>query len=798
MKIIHTLTATLALVLAGQAQRAHAQQAASTPADPGTPAAGNTSTGIADIVVTAQRRSENLQRAAVAVSVLGADSLLRANVTQSSQLTALVPALQVSTSGATNLFYLRGVGTFAVNAFSDPAIAFNYDGVYVGRPSATTGVFYDVERVEVLKGPQGTLYGRNATGGAINILPAKPVIGETGGNASVTVGNYGTVNLQGAVNLSLSNSAALRVSGIYAKHNGYLSDGANDEDGKGGRIQLLVKPAASLSVKIGADYYHAGGKGGGAALVATIDPFTRALSPSPLGRDVGLFDPRAQAILTGQYNFQVKRNLGPLSPSSYQDSTFWGVNADINWTTDAGTLTFVPAYRRAQVNARNGVTSFISDFNEDTKQTSVELRFASPNTGMFRYLLGGYYYKENSTIRDGFLQQALANFLTGDLSTRSAAVFGRATVAVSDQLRFTGGLRYTDDRKTINGAGDLLVDVCLAPACTNGLLLGYGRSVADMATNMGLIGPLPSPVPAFGSIYVSPTAPGNIVGRNVAPINAVQSNSKLTYRLGVEYDAGPRSLLYASFETGYRGGGFSFAADKSKQLYRPETISAFTIGFKNRFMDNRLQLNAEVFYWRYKDQQVAHLGVDSTGSSAFFTENIGNSRNFGGEIEVQFAASPRTLLSANIQYLDAEYTQFSYTTPTPPPTRCKVMAGAVSTVDCSGLQALRAPRWTMNFGLRHTVPVGGYKVVFDGTARYQSSTYVGFELLDAERQLGYWSGSASLAFMPKSEAWSLSAFVNNIGDQRPWGDIIYNGNAGILAGSPGAPRLFGLRASGKF
>lgn len=790
--IIATSAMALAIAAPGIAQ---AQQAE----DPGAAAPETVSGGqLEEIVVTAQRRSENLQRAAVAVSVVGADSLAKANVTQSSQLTALVPALQVAASGATNLFYLRGVGTFAVNAFSDPAIAFNYDGVYVGRPSATTGVFYDVERVEVLKGPQGTLYGRNATGGAINILPAKPVIGEMSGHFSATLGNYDTVTLQGAANFGLSDTTAVRFAGIYSKHDGYLSDGTQDEDGKGGRVQFLFEPSSDFSIRIGADYFESGGKGGGAAIAAIRNPFTGAVTESPLGRNVGVFDPRMTAIFASQYSFQIGRTLGPLQPGPGQDSSFRGVNAEVNWTSDLGTLTFVPAFRNAKLKARNAVPSFYSDFDEDTDQYSAELRFASPNGGVLQYLLGGYYYHEESNVRDSFHQQALGNFITGRLKTRSAALFGRLTWNVSDTLRLTGGLRYTDDRKTIDGSASTFINVCLAPSCPGGLILGYGRTPADMIAANGLLGPFPSPVPAFGAVFVSPTAPGNIVGRNIAVVDAAQSTSKLTYRLGVEYDAGPNSLVYASFETGYRGGGFSFAADVSRQQYQPETIEAFTLGTKNRFMGNRLQINAEAFYWKYKDQQVAHFGVDTTGASAFFTENIGNSRNFGGEIESQFLLTPTTLVSANVQYLDAKYTDFTYTTPAPPPTRCQVTPGTPSTVDCSGLRALRAPRWTMNLGLRQTVPVGSHKVVFDGNARYQSTSYVGFELLDAQRQQGYWTGSASLTFGPEDDGWSLSAFVNNIGDQRPWGDIIYNGNANLFSGAPGAPRLYGVRFSVKY
>lgn len=772
---------------------------AAAPATPQTDNASPTGAdaeGLQEIVVTAQRRSENLQRAAIAVSVVDSDALARLNVTQSAQLTTLVPALQVASSGSSNLFYLRGVGTFAVNSFSDPAIAFNYDGVYVGRPSATTGVFYDVQRVEVLKGPQGTLYGRNATGGAINILPARPSTNGNAGDFSATLGNYDTVVLQGAANLVLTPDAALRVAGIYSKHDGYLSDGTNDEDGKGARVQLLLRPTDNLTIRLAGDYYKAGGLGGGASLVGTRNPITGAITPSLLDRGVGLYDPRVQTLFGQQYSFQLGRALLPLSPSPRQNSEFWGVNAEVNWSIDAGTLTVIPAYRRANVQSLNAVTSFVSLFDERTDQKSVEVRFASPDTGFFRYLLGGYYYDESSDTADVFAQQTLNNYLGGKLDTKSYAAFGRVTLALTDTLRLSGGLRYTNDRKTVDGASRTLIAVCRVAACPNGYVLPYSQTVAGAIAALGLFGPFPSPVPAFGSVYANPAVPASIVGANTAILDLEQKNNKVTWRAGIEYDVAERSLLYASVETGYRGGGFSFAVDPTRQQYRPETITAYTIGSKNRFLDNRLQLNLEAFYWRYKDQQIAHLGVDSSGASAFFTENIGTSRNYGGEVEAQLLVTPETLLSANVQYLNAKYTQFSYTTPSPPPTRCTVAmpsGSTIATIDCSGLRALRSPEWTMNLGARQTIPLGSGKIVLQGDARYQSTSYVGFELLEIQRQAAYWTGQASATLSPNDDAWSVTAFVNNIGNQRPWGDIIYNGNANIFAGSPGAPRLYGLR-----
>ncbi len=186
--------------------------------------------GLGDIVVTAQRRVESSQRAAIPLAVIDGATLTSAGITQASRLNELAPALSIEPSSTGNLIFLRGVGNFTVTAASDPAIAFNYDGVYIGRPTSTTGVFYDLERVEILKGPQGILYGRNATGGAINILPAQPRIGETSGYVTAAYGNYSTFNAEGALNLPVGENGAFRIAATTSNHDGYLQDGTSDEN----------------------------------------------------------------------------------------------------------------------------------------------------------------------------------------------------------------------------------------------------------------------------------------------------------------------------------------------------------------------------------------------------------------------------------------------------------------------------------------------------------------------------------------------------------------------------------------
>ncbi|MCW2394027.1 MULTISPECIES: TonB-dependent receptor plug domain-containing protein [unclassified Sphingobium] len=189
--------------------------------------------GLDVIVVTAQRKSEDVQRAAVPINVVSSKDLATAGAADTTVLNKVAPSLFISRGGgALTSFFIRGVGNFTNNSFSDPAVAFNYDGVYVARPSATASTFFDLERIEVLKGPQGTLYGRNATRGAVNLIPARPQFGTFAASGSFGYGNYNAFDLEGMANAPLGEDAAIRLSGRMVKNDGYNADGTDDTNVK--------------------------------------------------------------------------------------------------------------------------------------------------------------------------------------------------------------------------------------------------------------------------------------------------------------------------------------------------------------------------------------------------------------------------------------------------------------------------------------------------------------------------------------------------------------------------------------
>ncbi|HYD04137.1 MAG TPA: TonB-dependent receptor, partial [Reyranella sp.] len=596
-----------------------AQDAGSPPSssDPSTAAPSNETEeapagGLGEIVVTAQRREENLQRAALAISAISGDDLAAAGVSRPTELTSVIPSLQVApAAGPYNLFYLRGVGNFNGNAFSDSAIAFNADGVFIGRPSSTTGFFYDLERVEVLKGPQGTLYGRNATGGAINVISRKPELGSFGGSASAEYGNYDAVRLDATLNAPLGEIAALRVAGIHVSHDGYMNDGTDDQDDWGGRASLRAEPTDTLTIDVVADYFTQGGVGVGSTPLASVGGIPLPTNFKPEDR-IGFLSAQGQAFYAAQPNTLLGRTFTPITLRPFQDNEYWGISSTINWESSFGTLTVVPAYRESSIDFLNFLPGFFIRQQEKSNQKSLETRFQTDDSKALRLLIGGFIYDENT--RDpvvAYEHQSNVNIQNFEVDTASQALFGRLTYAITPEIRLTAGGRYTWEQKDFDGLLQSASRICVVPTtffpsyvpgCPGAQPIPYELTI-----------PAPNFVPfpnGAGTITTAPSIIDN-TGANARHVKFDQ----FTYRLGADWDIGARNLLYASYETGFKSGGFFFSSDAG--IYQPETIKAWTLGSKNRFLDNRLQVNLEAFYWRYRDQQISHVGLDSAGISIF-------------------------------------------------------------------------------------------------------------------------------------------------------------------------------------
>ncbi|GLS98908.1 TonB-dependent receptor [Sphingobium jiangsuense] len=754
--------------------------------------------GLEAIVVTAQRVQENLQRAAVAVDVVSGGDLVDAGITDAGRLGDLVPAVTVEKLGTGNVIFMRGVGNFTVVSVSDPAIAFNYDGVYIGRPTSTQGSFFDLQRVEVLKGPQGTLYGRNATGGAINVIPQRPKLGEFSGYATASYGNYDEIIAEGAVNVPMGDNGALRVSGNVIDRDGYYRDGTNDEKSWALRVQMMAELTPELTVRVAADYTDQGGVGTGSGYVGRYQytgPGGYVFIPFTGSQADGIYSDASQAFRRVALAGPAGSPVGPLEYYPYRNNQHFGFNAEIEYDAGFGTFTLIPAYRNSQLDFVSANPAFLFRQNETDEQYSLEARLTGNRIGIFDYTIGGFYYNEKIDSRQGIYISALASQLHDKLETTSFAPFARLTAHLSDRLRVVGGVRYTHDKKTFSETGAAGTIVCQStpPVCPNAPLFPFDSDLNN----------LPFPFPAAGQIPpVMPVGGGAIGIRTERVQNNRLVNKRVTWRGAVEFDMAPQSLLYASVETGFRSGGFSGAA--GFPTYDPEYITAYTLGSKNRFFDNRVQINLEAFYWEYKDQQVNFVGLDAAGNTANMTKNIGRSKIKGVEAESQFLVTPTTLLSANVQYLDAKATSFVYQSPAtglPPLTGCAVSPNPdplLLDVDCSGFQAYNSPKWTINLAAQQTIPLGDHKLVIAGDTQYKTSRYIAFAYLDTQRAPSMWRSNAQISFMPENERWSITAFVRNIENER---QPFFATNAPVtnfLVTSTSAPRTYGARASVKF
>ncbi len=792
--------------------------------------------GLDVITVTAQRREETLQDAAIPINAATGDQLESAGVVDATALNRVAPALYVVNGGGANPgYFVRGVGNFTNNGYTNPAIAFNIDGVYIGRPSSTIASFLDLNRVEVLKGPQGTLYGRNATGGAVNVIPNAPELGVFGGEISGQYGNYDTYQLTGVVNAPMGERVAMRLAGTVSGRDGYYSDGTGDAEDLALRGQIRLKVNEALDIRLSADYSTQKGVGPGlnidGAYVftpfspnATIPNWSFVAAPAQVSEPfTGLHAPQAQAFITNTAT--AAPLFSPLTDYAYpfRDDEFWGVNAEINLDLGDIDLVVIPAYRESRLDNQFNGPPFKGAVQQDlAEQFSVEARL-SGNAGPVDWLLGAYYFDESVSGVNSYNQFSTVSFNRFSSDTESTAVFGRLTFNVSDDFRLVGGLRYTDESRSIDARVDSLAGVCLIepvagpPSCPQVPTIPVGLTLVDSLSQLDpALFPAGSPLNADPIVGAFPYGPFGMMGPQalliVTPTDIVRSSGdeEVTYRIAAEYDATPDNLLYASFETGFRAGGFNITFGQEE--YDPEYIDAWTIGSKNSFLDNRLQLNLELFYWEYSGQQLAALGVDGRGNNSFYTRNVGESSITGAEVDFQFLATPTTLLRGAVQYLDATYDSFAYnqvdlSDPTDPPNFLTPVTGCDATqilgptrsfdIDCSGKPALNAPEWTANFGIQQIVPIGDLELVgtFDG--RYRSDRVVGFSYLPTSNSGDDLTLDASLTLRPTTEQWTITAFVRNLTDEAM--PTLRQVGAGNVAGTVyEPPRTYGVRIGYEF
>lgn len=710
--------------------------------------------GSGDLAFASARRSESVQRETRAISVIGSEQIARAGVTNPDALSSQVPGLRIAESNGFIQVYIRGVGDKTGEAVQDPTVALSVDGIFYSRANAIYGQFFDLERVEVLKGPQGTLYGRNSTAGAINLITAAPSF-DMNGFAEIEVGNYDRKRFTAAIGGPVSDKLAARVSLQYIDRDGYLSDGYNDESSIATRAQLLWQPTERDSWRVSASYVHANPKGDAGVLRGVVpdDPW------------VGPSDPRSVAVVAAS-NPAFAAQIGS---DGYLRTRTYTFASDYKHEFEDFDLTVLAGYVNSRFKTLNFSTAIIPVYSDTrSEQKSLELRLSSSGDGPLKWLVGAFGQTDDTIADSQANQLFLANaFFRPHLDDRTWALFGEGTYSLTDALRVTGGLRYTKEKKKLRGVANFV--------------------------------PFPSVFPIFEPL------PGAVdIGGDI-------DTEQVNYRAGVEYDVGPRSMLFANISSGFKAGGFY--DDVRPNTYKPEKLTAIHAGSKNRFFDNRMTLNLEGFYWRYDDKQETVVAPDKTGVLAVVTANAGKATLYGAEASMAFLLTPNDLITGSVEYNHSEYDEFTVSqvqfSPTAlPDTTCAFSDVYIASsgfpardIDCAGKPLQFAARWTGAVGYQRTQDLGDAgKLVFNIQTQLSSSYYFSSEYTANVRQRGYHMTDATLSWSPASEKLTLTAFIKNIENE-----AVYTTGVSVGPFVPGAvysairpPRTYGARLRVEF
>lgn len=733
-----------AMVLAAvlPAEQALAQEAA------GPPAEG----GLAEIVVTAQHRAENQQDVPISITAITADTLGSSGISATSDLSQVVPAVQMTRIGPSGLFFVRGVGTTNAAAGEEGANAFYVDGVYIPDLAGTVNNFNNIERVEVLKGPQGTLFGRNASGGLIHIITRDPSADETIVTGKVGYANFETVSGQLYLSTPLTDNLAIDLA-VMGQNQGkgwgrnLTRDVEIKKDDHWGARSKAVLRLGDVKVSLGGDYYRSKDD---TILAWRIDESNLGTGGTvpPTGYDTTANFLSLTNIETWGTNLSVEADLGFATLNSI--SAIRGTRNATYFDVDGGPLPLIEF-----------------DYVSKTRSYQQELRLASATAGPLSWQLGLFYLHMKATnfqMQRGSAFAARARLgqdIDGQIVTDSYAAFGELTYALTPTTHVTGGLRYTRDEREFEGVEQpySLAGVPLA-------LISYPRPGIDQ---------------------FAPTL----------------NNGNLTYRIAVRQEVNDNVNVYASLNRGFKSGSYnlqSFANPPTK----PQFITAYEAGLKSELFDRRLRLNVAIYHYDISDYQVRSR-LDGT------TVLLNAAKVKVDGVDVDFEAAPveRLRVFGGMTFLRSKFDDFeaglyyypspaTCTVPKPGAAGPGVVPGRTSGPvtggltecygDTSGNHTPLAPKFTASLGATYTLPLqNDGQLQFTAQYSYNSGFY--YETENRLRQDGYGILNGSIEYRI-NERWGVELWGRNLTDTRYFA-LRSSSSTGAYA-SYAAPRTYGI------
>tara|TARA_B110000211_G_C14092909_1_gene560344 strand:- start:11053 stop:13386 length:2334 start_codon:yes stop_codon:yes gene_type:complete len=597
-----------------------------------------------EIIVTARKRSENLQDVPISISAHTGDTLEKLGLNDLDSLTQVAPGVQIVTAsgGRTNLF-VRGVGSQIGGAGNEASIVTYYDGAYISDGLATAGYasMLDIDRIEILKGPQGTLFGRNATGGAINIISKTPSA-ETTGQLEVGYGRYDTREAKGYLSGALSEDAGLyaSITALHTESEGFiesLNPALSDRDVGGNKtdavkVKLLWEATDDLSVTLAGDWMDFSDHTGNAYQIVVPELSLSEATGGMVTRKPGTY-------------------IGDDQPEASGD--VWGAAVQVFWSTDFADIKYIGSHREndflQNTDIDTGATAlFAFDAQSEVTTDQHEIQLTSNNDGPFEWV-GGVFWSEDevgydhlgvqicTTIASASDPALLAAQMTSPTicpltggpggvhlvgtngrTSETIAYYAQGSYELTDQTKLTLGLRYTEED----------------------LELSRGREVLVQPND-----------------YVNPTGFDTSIITQDRPGETVNVD-KTTYSLVLDHHINDDTLVYLSYKTGFKAGAFDASSIPDITATEPEEIDAYEVGVKSELLDGTLRVNAAVFFYEYDNLQV-YTAVDvASGSFGTDTINAAAAEITGADLELLWLATDNLTLNFGISLLDAEYTDF--------------------------------------------------------------------------------------------------------------------------------------------
>ena len=694
--------------------------------------------GFDEILVTATRSSESLSRVAASITAVSEADLGAGKIQDVASLASSIPNLSVGDQFGVNRIFIRGIGLTSIDLGADGGVAFLQDGAQIARPAAQLSGFYDLQQVEVLRGPQGTLYGRGATAGAINLITKKPTA-QLDGYVRATYGNYNNIGLEGAVGGPISGDKVMvRIAGKYENREGYginefTGRDIDDRNAYAFRGTILLAPSDSLEVILSGEYFHENDSN------YAFHYFGPTVAPeNTLGSILGGETLFTVAAADGR-TANIRNIYSDQEPLNRREG--YSFTGSIEYKMGDWSLKSISSYHnferfnRDDLDASN-VNMFGQNNYDETSETFSQEFVANYQSERFDAILGAMYFKEdlfgavrvpltnlgllfglpaNTFDNQNYLQQ-------GKVSIDAYGIYAQGSYAFSDQLKVTLGGRFSHEKRRGTGTFEFL---------------------------------------------------------GVVPTDKAASWDAFTPTLTVNYQANDNSLIYGSVTRGFKSGVINVGSQND--VIDPEYVWSYEIGFKTTSADNRLQANIAAFYMDYTNLQVGF--VDAT--SVVTTINAASARNYG--VEVELRAKPLEGLTLELfgTYLNAKYTEFE----------SGDYRQGFAVVDLAGNRLSNAPEYSFRAAADYNIPLAMPGTLnIRGEVNWQDRVYfTEFNNADAT-QAGYALVNAGLRYTPDNDRWSAEIWGRNLTDKLVQTNNIITAPlfSSVRVGSVAPPRTYGV------